>query len=108
MRFLYFMSKQIQIFDLEPKILFRFDIETRADHNFMFQFDLETKCCVLLKLFCARKKNQSKKFNISVLKGKKERIICFSVIESKKRIAFGHTKNEMLTSLLTNIPKILS
>jgi hypothetical protein len=34
--FAYFMSEQIQIFDIKLKILFRFNIETKADHNLCF------------------------------------------------------------------------
>jgi hypothetical protein len=57
---------KIQLFDLELKISFRFDLETRADHNFMFRFDLERKPCVLFKLLCRRKKNKTTMFNMSV------------------------------------------
>jgi hypothetical protein len=65
--FAHLMSERIQLSDLQLKILFKFDIETRADHNFRFQLDLETKGCVLFKLLCAQKKNQTKTFNILVL-----------------------------------------
>jgi hypothetical protein len=60
------MYKQIKLIDLELKIFFRFDIEIRADHNCMFQFDLETNCCVLFKLLFAIKKNQTVTFNILI------------------------------------------
>jgi hypothetical protein len=35
------MSERIQLFDLELKISFKFDIETRADHNLRFRDRIE-------------------------------------------------------------------
>jgi hypothetical protein len=51
--FAHFMSERKQLFNLELKILFRFDIEMKR--------------CVLFKLLCAQKKNQTTTLNILVL-----------------------------------------
>jgi hypothetical protein len=95
--FVYFMSERRQLFDLELKISFRFDIKTRADHNFMFLFDLEMKRCCAVR----ERKIKQKRFIFQFWKGKKiERIIRFFMIEAKNEL-LSFTKNETLTSLLT-------
>jgi hypothetical protein len=91
---LYFMYKQINCFDLKLKILFKFDIQTKTSHHFMFRFDIEMKSCILFKLCCARKKNKTAMFNKTVLDRQKERNIHFFMNESKKRIAFDHKKTK--------------
>jgi hypothetical protein len=46
----YSLNEQIQLFDLELQILFRLDIEKKDySHNIIFQFDIETKRCILVK-----------------------------------------------------------
>jgi hypothetical protein len=62
----YFLSNRIKLFVLLPKISFRFDIETKSNHNFMFRYDIETtKRWILFRLLCTRKKNNTTTFNIS-------------------------------------------
>jgi aminopeptidase C len=93
------MSERIQLFDLELKISFLYDIVTKAYHNFMFRFNLETKRCVLFKLLSARKKNQTTTFNISVFKREKRTNHLFFHDRKQKTNCFRSQKNKTLTSL---------
>jgi hypothetical protein len=61
-----FLSERIKLLDFEPIFSFRFGIETKTGHPFTFRFDMETKRCVLFRLVCARKKNNTTTFYISV------------------------------------------
>jgi hypothetical protein len=58
------MSEQIKLFDFEPNFSFKFDIETKTGHYFMFRYRIETKHCVFFRLVCARKKNNTALFNV--------------------------------------------
>jgi hypothetical protein len=87
------MSERIKLLNLRLKISFRFEIETRADQNFTFRFDLETKRCLFSS--CAVRETKIKQRLIfQINKGKKERNIRFFMIESNKQIAFVHKKTK--------------
>jgi hypothetical protein len=53
------------------------------------------KRCVLFRLGCAQKKNNTTTINVSILDKKKERNNRLFIIESKKRNAFDHKKRNV-------------
>jgi hypothetical protein len=88
------MSERIQLFDLKLKISFRFDIENKADHNLCFDSISKLNVAFYFIAMCTKEKSTQKRFIFQPYKGKKEQIIRFFMIESKKRIAFVHKKKK--------------
>jgi hypothetical protein len=83
------MSERIQLFDLELKISYILDITTLC-------FNSISKRNVAFYSSCSVRERKIKQQRLlcQFIKGKKERIISFFMIESKKRIAFVHKKKK--------------
>jgi hypothetical protein len=47
---------------------------------------------------CTKEKSMQQRFIFQLCKGKRERIICFFMIKSKKRIAFVHQKMKLVVN----------
>jgi hypothetical protein len=89
-----FLSERIKLFDFEPIFSFRFGIETKTGHHFMFRFDIKTKRCVLFRLVCARKKKKLKRSIFQLTCGRKEQNVHFFYDRKQKRIVFDYKKTK--------------
>jgi hypothetical protein len=89
MRFcVYFMSEQLQLFNLDLKISFRFDTDSKQKLITTLRFNSISKRNVA---FYSSFSEREKKY-FSLLKVKKNKLFVFSLIESRKLIAFVHKK----------------